>query len=113
MITENHRFLLTTITIDRVDDLLNFAFFQEAVHQAEGGLNILRKQSAQTHAARCGFETHQNLVSFIINLRNSGLNFRMKMHNTRIKRVLNFIYRAKNHVFTFHAFAHERGIVKA
>ena len=113
MITENHRFLLTTVAIDRVDDLLNFAFFQKPVHQAEGGLNILREQSAQTYAARCGFEPHQNLISFIINLRNSGLNFRMKMHNTRIKRVLNFINGAKNHAFALHAVAHERGIIKA
>ena len=113
MVTENHRFFLTTVAIDRIDDLLNFALFQKAVHQAEGRLSVLRQQSAQTHAARCGFKPHHNLIALIINLRNARLDFRMKMHNPRIKRVLNFIHGAKNHAFALHAFTHQGGIIKA
>ena len=112
LITEDHRFLLTTVAVDRVDHVLNVFFTQQAIDQRERRLGIARQERSQTHTARRGFKALHHFVTIFVDLRNACRDFGVQMHIAIIKRVLHFVDGAKGHAFALHAFAHDGRVIE-
>ncbi len=63
-IGEQHRVLLTGVTIDLIDNVADFLLRQKAVDDVERNLVVLRQTFADQHAARRGFDAHHGSCPF-------------------------------------------------
>ena len=112
LVTEDDGFFLTTVTVDRIDDLLNFLLTQKTVHQFKRRLVVQWQKRAQTNTARCGFETLHDLLAFIVDLRHTCLDLCVQVHLTSGQCVLDLFDGAERHAFADHAFTFDGRVVQ-
>ena len=104
MVTEDHRLFLTAVTIDRVDDLLHFAFAQKTIHQLKRSFGIQRQQLTKSNPTRGRHKPLHHFLTGFINLRDPGLDLGVQVHFARVQRMLNLFDGGEDHAFTLHPF---------
>ena len=112
LVTEDNGFFLTTVAVDRIDDLLHFFLTQQAVHQIERRFGVQRQQRTKANTAWCGVETLHYFVAFGIDLFDPRFDLGVQVHGTGIKRVFDFLNGTKHHALARHAFAFQGRIVQ-
>jgi len=110
---EQHRVLLTGVTIDLIDHVTDFLLRQKAVDDVEGHLVRLGQTLGKQHAARRGAEPHHVLLTLLVGLRHAGLDLRVERHGTDVQRLVHFGHVGELHAFARLTVAVERQVIEA
>ena len=112
-VAEDHRFLLTTVAIDDVDNLRDFLLGQKPIHQVEWNVRMTRQDREEKHAAGGGIDELQDRRALRIHRLMARLDLAVQRHGAGGQGVLDFAQIMEDHALPGLSLALDRQIVDA
>ena len=113
LVAEDHRFFLTAVAVDSIDDSLHVFLAQQTVDQIERCLGVQRHDIAQAQAAGGGIKALPDNVALFVDLTQAGFDLGVQVQDTSRQSVFHFVDVGKGHAFPDHTFAFHGDVIDA
>ena len=112
-VAEDHRLLLTAVTIDLIDHAGDFALGHQLVDDVERDLRRLRQHLAEHDAAGGGFDPALDRLAVLVDALPAVLDLGVEVDDLGMQRMLELGHVAEDLALAGQAFAHDRQIIEA